>query len=133
MKAKKKKAKQIFATAAWLPRGDTILAVRRPESGLLADMWELPGAPLEPKRDPAAELARGLAENVGLEPVGVEAVGEVEHVFTHRRLRLHVFRCAGVRGRVRLREHAAHQWLRPERFESLPYAAITRKALALLR
>jgi A/G-specific adenine glycosylase len=133
IKAKKKKPRPIFATAAWLPRNDKILAVRRPEKGLLASMWELPGGELAAGADPAAEVAGILSQNIGLSPVGLEGVGEVEHIFTHLRLRLHVFRCKEVRGRVRLREHAEHRWLAPDRFDGLPYAAITRKALALLR
>ncbi len=132
-KARRKKPRQIFAIAAWLPRRATILAVRRPATGLLADLWELPGGELAAGADPGADLERSLAENIGLAPIGIEDAGEVEHVFTHLRLRLHVFRCREVRGRVRLRQHAEHRWIRPARFEELPYAAITRKALALLR
>ncbi|MFB3071977.1 MAG: GDP-mannose 4,6-dehydratase, partial [bacterium] len=40
-------------------------------------------------------------ERVGLDVGRAENVGSVEHLFTHRRLRLHVFRCDTARGRVR--------------------------------
>jgi len=133
VKSGKKKPRPIFATAAWLPRRNTILAVRRPSKGLLADLWELPGGELAAGADPVLDLEQSLTENLGLAPIGAERVGRVEHVFTHLRLQLHVFRCRGVRGRVRLREHAEHRWVSPARFDDLPYAAITRKALALLR
>lgn len=133
VKARKKKPRPIFAAAAWLPRRNTILAVRRPAKGLLADMWELPGGELDKDVDASDAVTRLIEDSTGLRATGIEAVGEVEHIFTHLRLRLHVFRCAEVKGRVKLRAHTEHRWVEPARFESLPFAAITRKALALLR
>jgi A/G-specific adenine glycosylase len=133
IKAKKKKPRPIAATAAWLPRRGTLLAVKRPSSGLLADMWELPGGDLATGAEPMEDLKRTLRENVGLTVSGVETMGEVEHVFTHLRLRLHVFRCKAVKGRLRLTRHAEHRWIKPDGFAELPHAAVTRKALDLLR
>jgi hypothetical protein len=53
-------------------------------------------------------------------------------VFTHRRLRLHVFRCGPVSGRVRRSDLASHRWLSPAAVAKLPQGGPTRKALALL-
>ncbi len=132
IKTKKKRPRPVVAVAAWIPRRRTILAVRRPESGLLADLWELPGGNLTGDSEPAAGLCDSLRESTGLRVDGLEAAGEVEHVFTHLRLHLHLFRCRAVEGRVRLSWHREHRWIRPGGFERLPHAAVTRKALALL-
>ena len=120
------------AVAGWVTRRERALAVRRPDRGLLGGMWELPGGELEAGEEPRAALHRTLRERVGLEVGEAEPLGEVQHVFTHLRLRLHVFRCDPPRGRVRLRGFDAHRWLTPTRLAGLPQGAATRKALALL-
>ena len=43
IKKKKPKPKPMKAVAAWIERDGKILAVRRPEEGLMAGLWELPG------------------------------------------------------------------------------------------
>ncbi len=132
IKAKKAKPVPMRAAAAWLPRRGSVLAVRRPEGGLLGGLWELPGGELEDGEAPEAGLRRQLRERVGLDVDGAECVGSVEHVFTHRRLELHVFRCRAPQGRVRRRYFEAHRWLAPDALSELACGAVTHKALALL-
>jgi adenine-specific DNA glycosylase len=59
-------------------------------------------------------------------------MGVVEHVFTHRRLTLHVYRASTSTDRIRLDGFAGHKWLAPGAISSLPHASMTAKALALL-
>jgi A/G-specific adenine glycosylase len=131
VQSKKPAVRRIEAAAAWLPRRGKVLAVRRPPSGLLGGMWELPGGDLEMNEEPADGLARNLRERVGLVVGRSDYVGCVEHVFTHRRLRLHLFRCDTPVGRTRLAGFDAHRWLAPDSLGELPLAATMRKALAL--
>jgi A/G-specific adenine glycosylase len=130
-KAPKARARAVEAAAGLLGRGGRTLAVRRPDAGLLAGMWELPGGELEAGENASDALARTLAERVGLEVAEARPLGSVEHVFTHLRLRLHVFDCRGIRGRVRLRHFSAHRWLSLPALAALPQGGPTRKALAL--
>jgi A/G-specific adenine glycosylase len=125
-------ARRIQATAGWLVRRGKVLAVRRPPMGLLGGLWELPGGELTKREDPAVGLVRSLRERVGLSVSAPEYVGALEHVFSHRRLRLHVFRSGPPRGRTRLSGFDAHRWVAPDAIAELPHAALTRKALALL-
>jgi A/G-specific adenine glycosylase len=132
VKAAKAAPRPVEAVAGWLVRRGRVLAVRRADNGLLAGMWDLPGGDLDGREDPGEGLARTLRDRVGLSVAGVEPAGVVEHVFTHRRLRLHVFRCDGVTGRIRLRGFSAHRWMSASALRALPQAALTRKALALV-
>jgi A/G-specific adenine glycosylase len=132
---KRKKAKQtrIRAVAASIERGGKILAVRRPESGLMAGLWELPGGPIDAEHEPKDRLAAILAAAVGLETHDIESVGQVEHLFTHRRLELSVFRCRVVKGaRVKRSGYVAHRWVEPAALLDLAHAGSTRKAMTLL-
>jgi A/G-specific adenine glycosylase len=132
VKARRTRARRIAGVAVWLTRGGRTLVVRRPEGGLLGGMWELPGG--EPARgeDEADALRRCVAETVGLRVASLERIGEIDHLFTHRRLRLVVFRGAALPGRVCRDGPADHRWLRAEAIAALPHGGPTRKALALL-
>jgi A/G-specific adenine glycosylase len=123
--------KQIAAVAAVLTRGKRLLAVRRPPQGLLGGLWDLPGDELGAREPARAALERALRERLGLEAVGVRAIGEVQHQFTHRTLALHVFRAEAKPGRVVRRAYDAHRWVTPAAFARLGASALARKALAL--
>ncbi|MBW2271476.1 MAG: A/G-specific adenine glycosylase [Deltaproteobacteria bacterium] len=131
-KTRKPKVKRVEGVAAWLERRGKVLAVRRPEGGLLGGLWELPGGDVEKGEGAEVCLRRQIGERLGLEIGSVVHVGEVEHLFTHRRLRLRVFRCHADAGRVRRTDYADHRWLAPSRLAELPHGGPTRKALALL-
>jgi len=109
-----------------------VLAVRRPPEGLLGGLWELPGGDLELREDPAAGWTRNLRERAGLSVARPEYVGSIEHLFTHRRLELHLFRSDPPVGRTRVTGFDAHRWLAPRAFAELPISTLTRKALAAL-
>jgi A/G-specific adenine glycosylase len=132
VKARKKKPKRVQAVSGLLVRRGRALAVRRPSGGLLGGLWDLPGGELREGESPPAALARALRERVGLSVTDASQVGSVEHVFTHRHLVLHVFRCDTPKGRTRLDGFDAHRWLAPSALAELPHASVTAKALALL-
>lgn len=133
VKAKKPPPRPIAATAGWIERDRKVLMVQRPAEGLLGGMWELPGGDLLAQEEPAAGLTRCLRERLGLNVPGAHEVGSIEHVFSHLRLTLHVFRCTPATGRIRRRDVAAHRWLAPDAIDDLAIGGPTRKALALLR
>jgi A/G-specific adenine glycosylase len=98
----------------------------------MGGLWELPGDDLADGEQPARGLRRALRERVGLEVGTLSKAGLIEHVFTHRRLRLHVYRCEAQPGRVRRAGPDAHRWLSPGRLAELPQATLTRKALRVV-
>jgi A/G-specific adenine glycosylase len=133
VKKKKPRPKPMRAVAAWIERGGKILTVRRPENGLMAGLWELPGGEIGLGDEAKDRLEAILRTAVGLETRDAESVGRIEHVFTHRRLEVEVFRCRADKGqRVRLHEFQAHRWIRPSALLDLAHAGPTRKAMTLL-
>jgi len=132
VKARKKPARRVEATVGLVVRRGKALAVRRPTGGLLGGLWDLPGGELAPGESPAAGLKRALRDRVGLAVARVSRVGKVEHVFTHRKLTLHVYRCNTPKGRTRLSGFDTHKWLPPRSITTLPHATVTAKALDLL-
>ena len=132
VKRPRAKPKRLEAAAAFLERRGKALAVRRPPRGLLGGLWELPGGELNAKEIPEEGLTRSMRERVGLTLSGIEKLGTVRHVFTHRVLHLHVYRARGAAGRVRLAGFDAHRWLPPARLTELPQSALMGKALRLV-
>ena len=110
-----------YATAFVLERSDgAILFRRRPETGLLGGMIELPSTPW------LASPSQAAAEVASAAPAGVawtDVAGEVYHRFTHidltcRLLRGHPDDAAG-----------AGIWCAPARFGELALPTLTRKLL----
>ena len=99
----------------------------------MGGLWELPGGECQRGEKPIDALQRSLRETLGLEIEEVKTVGSVTHAFTHRALRLHVYRCE-TRARVqRDADHFdAHTWVTASQLSARPHGATTRKALALL-
>ncbi len=137
IKKKKPKPRPMRSVAAWIERNGKILVVRRPEAGLMAGLWELPGGEIGPKDEGKDRLAEIIRDAVGLKIRNAESVGHVEHLFTHRKLDLEVFRCrlAGPPNgtqRVTRGDYAAHRWVRANAILRLAHAGPTRKALVLM-
>jgi A/G-specific adenine glycosylase len=132
VKAAAKPPRRTEAVAGHLVRRGKTLAVRRPPRGLLGGLWELPGGDLSPGEKPGAGIRRALRERVGLRVDRVRRLGAVDHLFTHRRLRIHVYQCDTPSGRVRLEGFDAHRWLSAAALAELPHGAATRKTLVLL-
>ena len=132
VKSRASEPRRIEAVAALLKRGGRVLAVQRPQRGLLGGLWELPGGEIAAGEPPERALARALQAGLGLGISNVRPVGRVEHAFTHRLLRLHVYRAGPSEGRVRRTGWDAHRWVSPAALGALPVGGPTRKALTLL-
>ena len=133
IKKKKPKPKPMRAIAAWIERDGKILVARRPEEGLMAGLWELPGGEIGTKEEGKDRLEEIIQNVIGLAIRDPHSLGHVEHVFTHRKLDLEIFRCRLDKGQRVLRSgYAAHRWVRPKAILELAHAGPTRKAMMLL-
>lgn len=75
------------------PQGDNLrytLLAKRPSRGLLGGMWEFPNGPVS--GDPARGLPKALKTGYGLTVRAGEALGIVNHAYTHFHVTVHVFR-----------------------------------------
>jgi A/G-specific adenine glycosylase len=118
MKAEKRAVPTRHGAAYVLMRGDHVMLIRRPASGLLGGMMMPPTSPwTEAKSDDPLEGAPG--------DFAWEHVGEVRHVFTHFALKLDVWRAEAP-----ARAKTTGEWMqRDEALAALP--TVGRKAVAL--
>lgn len=109
------------------------LVQRRPPSGLLGGLWELPGGKLERGETADAAARRELAEETGLAVVGpLRELGVVEHAYSHFRVRLHVFLAERTTGRLRVDAAIPRRWLTGPEFSRRPRPKATEKVMRLL-
>ena len=79
VKSPKKARRQEDLTVFILRSGDIYALEKRPDSGLLAGLWQFPNTP--GKLDASASLA--WAEKQGLNPRDIRRISEKKHIFTH--------------------------------------------------
>ena len=96
VKKLKKAVPHYIHSAGVIIKKGKILLVQRPSTGLLANMWEFPNGRV--KQEPAKELAEVLRSGYSLQVKKKEAVGIVQHAYTHFRVAVHVFHCDLISG-----------------------------------
>jgi A/G-specific adenine glycosylase len=143
--AAKAKPKLVERIALVATRGGKVLLGKRHEGGLFGGLWEPPlldavcasiAGGGEPEARDGADAGSRFAELVGARLGLLEPLGEVTHVLSHRRLRIHVlggtFRAFAARSpRTRLgSEYEAFELVAPAAFGGRGLATLARKVLA---
>lgn len=118
------------AVCGWLERRGQVLLVRRPESGRLAGLWELPGR--EGEGDDLDALAAHFGAALGLQVRAAERCGRVKHLFTHLHLETVVFR-VDADGEAVAASGAELRWVDADALDGLALSTLARKTLALAR
>ncbi len=107
-----------------------VLLVRRPDHGLLAGLWALPGGEKAlgtPDRDALVEAVHAQA---GVRVRIVSRYRRVDHTFSHRRWRGAIYRCHAVNASD-VGPNA--RWIRPAETSALPLVPFHRRAIETLR
>jgi A/G-specific adenine glycosylase len=110
-----------------------MLITRRKTEGLLGGLWEFPGGKIRPEETAEEACQREIAEEVGIRVAVVSHLAHVRHAYTHFKIRMDVFRCRYVSGRVRLSGPVDHRWIEPEELDRYPFPGANRKFIHLLR
>lgn len=91
VKKPKKPPTPMFAVYGVWRRPEGIVLGRRPNRGLLSGLYEPIGMEVGPDDDPAKALRVAFRDRIGCTVVRAHRLGEIVHVFSHRRLRAVVF------------------------------------------
>ena len=84
-----------------------VLLARRPETGLLGGLWELPMAPVASTSGRgAAAAARRALSSLGVRARSLRPLGDVVHVFSHFRQELRVWEAVGAEETRRMENRA---------------------------
>jgi A/G-specific adenine glycosylase len=138
VKTKAKKARPVYRFAALVegtgPNAGKVLVRQRPDSGLLARMWELPHIEVADETEwnllsrGKEALEKALATD-GVRIMGTEhIVGEAQHIFTHLIWNIRVL-AAFASEEERVRDKTGYRWVGPDEFESYAWPNVFRKLL----
>ncbi len=108
----KKEKQQLYAACGICKRGNAFLMHLRPDTGMLASMWEFPMALAPGKKDCIALLEKLVGGAAG------ETLWTRHHVFTHRIWDMTAYRING----VRKPDGEDWQWITPDEYRELPLA-----------
>jgi A/G-specific adenine glycosylase len=107
-------------------RGNKILVLRRPEKGLLASLWKLPGGFRREGETLADSLHRTVMEETGLRIRVKSRIASIRHAYTHFRLRLHAYLCS-IDGSALIRQSVPScLWITPSEIALLPMSKADR-------
>lgn len=110
-----------------------LLAARRAPHLARGGLWEIPGGKVEAGEGDGEALERELAEELGVEVVAGEVVGEVVFSYPDVQIRLVAVRATVVRGGLRLVDHDEVRWVGPEALDDLEWAPADRPLLPAIR
>lgn len=117
-----------------LVEGNRVLVVKRPDSGILAGMWQFPSIEVLAETEDESVLTDGLiAHFAELGQIVKRGTGwqRLSHVFSHREWKIRTFFC--VASSIDRSERSNRQWLTGEDFNKTIWAGPHRKLASLLK
>lgn len=125
MKPKKDVPHHILAAGVIIVKGKILLA-QRPSEGLLGGMWEFPNGRIN--GDPAKGLAKALKTGYRLNVRREEALGVVQHAYSHFKVTVHVFKCKVVAKSAGMNL----KWVSREELKEYPMGKVDRQIVKML-
>ena len=125
LKPKKETPHYVHAAGVIVKDGKVLLA-KRPSKGLLGGMWEFSNGRVV--GEPAEELESILEARYGLKVQRNEALGIVQHAYTHFHVTVHAFRCE----LISMSENENLKWIGAEELDDFPMGKVDRQIARIL-
>jgi len=120
---KKAKVPEYKVGLALIFNDGRFLIQKRPSSGHLAGLWELPGGKAGPGETVEQALLRKCREDLGLDVDIREFLGDARHVYSHFKIHVTVYRChIGTQQEKALR-HQPLAWISEKDIDRYPFPA----------
>jgi A/G-specific adenine glycosylase len=112
--------------------GDKVLITQRAPDGLLGGLWEFPGGKINSGETASSACKREIKEETGLVIEVIETLTTVKHAYTHFKIKMEVFICRYVSGKVILAGPVAYRWIFLNEIEQYPFPKANHKFFPLL-
>lgn len=117
--------KVIAVAIVW--RGAELLIDQRPETSMLAGLWEFPGGKIEPGETPAECVVREVREEIGIEVEAQAELATIEHEYTHLTITLIAYLCRYISGEAQPLQCAAVRWIHPQELDNYAFPMANQK------
>ena len=131
VRSRKNPVPEYRVALAVIVRARKIFIQQRPESGHLGGLWEFPGGKCRAGEKAEAAVVRECGEELGIEVEALAKLAEVDHAYSHFKVRLHVFICRPRGGRIRTPR--PHAWARFAELREYPFPAANHKFFPKLK
>lgn len=128
VKKKGKPPVPMEVTFGWIRRGDQVLLHRRPQGGLLGGMWGLPTIEHWQGSLSLEEALKTSLAELGLKVEPGSILGELEHVFSHRRWYVTVVEALEISGEDLTEDY---RWVQESELDNYALPNVYRKAVQL--
>ena len=105
---------------------EEVLLAKRPSKGLLGGMWEFPNGRVE--GEPAKGLESALETGYRLKVKRNEALGVVQHAYTHFRVTVHAYRCK----LISMSDNESLKWVKLIELNDFPMGKVDRQIARML-
>lgn len=129
---KPKKTPTYHIAAGVVQKGNRFLITKRKPDGLLGGLWEFPGGKLEKGESPRSACIREIREETGITVAIDSHLATVRHAYTHFKIKLEVYCCSYLSGRVRLNGPVDHQWIRLKEINRFAFPKANLKFIPLI-
>lgn len=120
-----------ISTGVILKKNRFLITQRKPE-GLLGGLWEFPGGKVQYPETPEQACLREIKEETNLTVKIDRHLTTVHHAYTHFKIKLDVFCCSYISGRVRLDGPVAHQWVTYKKISEFAFPKANLKFIPLI-
>lgn len=128
---------RVFTSAAAIVTDRQVMLIKRKSPGLLGGFWALPGSESENGELNRRELARAVREQINAEIRIGNLLGELQHEFTHRSLRMKIYAAYFSRDKESRadcqKRSIGLRWHNLDGEVHIPLSALDRKALSIVK
>ena len=130
VKARKKTTAQIVRAAAIMVSEGRVLIRKRPEIGLMPNLWELPGGEVPEGKSPEQALRHIWLDELGIRLGPMESLCVIKHSHTSFRVTLYAFWCGGHNPAPGLANKATQlRWASMNELEKLAFSSAHRRII----
>jgi len=112
---------------------DQVLITRRKSDGLLGGLWEFPGGKIKEGESADQACIREIKEEVNLDVTIDSFLTQIKHAYTHFKIRMDVFRCQYVSGKVKLNGPVDYRWITMDEIDHFPFPKANHKFIPLIK
>lgn len=131
-RAASRKVPTVHIAAGIVRKNGKVLITRRKLNGLLGGLWEFPGGKLEKGEEASLACIREIKEETGITAAVSSHLTTVHHAYTHFKIKMDVFYCRFIQGRVHLNGPIDYRWVSIQELNNFAFPKANKKFIPYL-
>ena len=128
----RKKIPTYNVVVAYILKGEKFLISKRPKTGLLSNLWELPGGKIEKNETKEFSLLREIKEEINIIIKIEQEVGTIMHQYSHFKVIITLFLCTYKSGIAKPKASQALKWINEKEKKEFAFPTATHKLFKLI-